>query len=154
MTTWKPVPGYEGHYEVSDEGQVRSLRRRVPIILAASVGKRGYRVADLRVGGVRRARYVHQLVLEAFVGPRPGGMITRHLDDNPLNNRLENLRYGTVIENGRDAVRNGRTTRKAHCPQGHPYSGKNVYFDGRSRKCRKCTAAAQRRYQARKAAAR
>lgn len=149
MATWRPVQGYEGHYEVSDEGQIMSLRRGEPIVLAATVGRRGYRVVDLRVGGVRRARYVHQLVAEAFIGPRPDGMVTRHLDDDPLNNRATNLAYGSVIDNAQDALRNGRHphARKTHCPQGHPYDSG---LPG-NRRCRTCNRAAVRRYKASKA---
>jgi hypothetical protein len=58
-----------------------------------------------RDGGTRD---VHRIVLDAFVGPRPDGMECRHLDDDPTNNALSNLVWGTRSENQLDAVRNGR----------------------------------------------
>lgn len=53
-------------------------------------------------------RYVHQLVCEAFHGPRPPGLMTRHLDGDPLNNHASNLKWGTQIENEADKDRHGR----------------------------------------------
>jgi hypothetical protein len=53
-------------------------------------------------------RYVHHLVLEAFVGPRPKGMECCHWDDDATNNRLSNLRWGTRLDNMQDRIRNGR----------------------------------------------
>lgn len=55
--------------------------------------------------GDQRMMYVHHAVLLAFVGPRPEGLLTRHLDGNCLNNRLDNLRYGTKSENSADFYR-------------------------------------------------
>lgn len=52
-------------------------------------------------------RFVHRLVLEAFVGPCPNGMECRHLDGDPSNNALDNLCWGTRLENHRDSVRHG-----------------------------------------------
>lgn len=158
---WLPVPGYETSYEVSSLGRVRSLPRRVP---------RGNH-SMLVSGGLRRLvlshdryvvtlghddqRYVHHLVLEAFVGPRPDPRLHgRHLDDDPLNNRLENLDWGTCSDNMHDRVRNGihHNTIKTHCPQGHLYDEANTYQrpDG-GRDCRKCTKARGERYRQRKA---
>lgn len=52
-------------------------------------------------------KYVHRLVLEVFVGPCPPGMECRHLDGNPANNNLDNLKWGTHIENSQDSIRHG-----------------------------------------------
>ena len=57
--------------------------------------------------GRKDQRFVHRLVLEAFVGPCPDGMECRHLDGNPGNNRLDNLAWGTRAENQQDAIRHG-----------------------------------------------
>jgi hypothetical protein len=59
------------------------------------------------LGGVKKRRYLHNLVLEAFVGPRPKGQVTRHLDGDKTNNTLSNLQYGTVSENMADRVMHG-----------------------------------------------
>jgi hypothetical protein len=55
--------------------------------------------------GRKDQRYIHRLVLEAFVGPCPDGMECRHLDGNPGNNRLDNLAWGTRAENQADSIR-------------------------------------------------
>ena len=164
MENWKPVPGYEGCYEVSDRGSVRSLDR------VARDGKRlrGQAIAPwqmpsghLRVGltrnGIKRTLKVHRLVLLAFVGPPPTGMEVLHRDGDPTNNTLENLRWGTKSENSRDQLAHGThaEARKVQCPSGHPYDATNTYVSPTSghRKCRECTRINQRAaYHAKRAA--
>ena len=68
-------------------------------------------------GRYERAQiHVHVLVLAAFVGPRPEGMVTRHLDGNPANNRLANVCYGTNAENAQDRIRHGTHRRGEDAP--------------------------------------
>ena len=106
---WRAVPGWPG-YNVSNTGKVRGSRGWV---LSPYYLKRGgYAYVDLRQGGRRKNSRVHILVLEAFVGPRRAGQECRHLDGNPANNCLENLRWGSPRENGADRVRHGSTTTK------------------------------------------
>jgi hypothetical protein len=70
--------------------------------------KRGpYWKVDLYQDAVRREARVHVLMAEAFIGPRPEGQIVRHLDDNPDNNHISNIVYGTYSDNLRDARSNG-----------------------------------------------
>lgn len=116
---WRPIPRFEG-YEASDRGRVRSWRapgrgecRRVhPLIRKLIPNVRtGYLDVMLSVGGELRLRKVAQLVLEAFVGLRPTGYETRHLDGNITNNRLENLAWGTRQDQFNDQVRHGTDTR-------------------------------------------
>ena len=118
---WKPVPNFYG-YEVSDLGEVRSWNPRngrgvkgsafEPTILNPTPFKDS---KYLRVGmansttGKYMTRRVHQLVLESFVGPCPAGHLVMHLDDDPTNNALTNLRYGTPQENLDDMVSKGRS---------------------------------------------
>lgn len=100
---WRSVPDHPG-YEVSNLGCIRSYRDRqghpasAPRLLSPAIVQ-GYR--HIKLGRSRQTK-VHILVLEAFVGPRPDGMVCRHLDGNPLNNRLSNLRWGTPEENYAD----------------------------------------------------
>ena len=111
--TWKPIPNHEG-YEVADSGDVRSwLPRNGSGGLASS--PRLLTIlpfADspyLRVSLRGKTRRVHQLVLETFVGPCPAGHIVMHLDDNPTNNALSNLCYGTHQDNSDDMINKGRS---------------------------------------------
>ena len=66
--------------------------------------------------GNRRHRYVHRIVLESFIGSCPKGMECRHLDGNRLNNRLDNLQWGTKSENVKDKDRHGTSSRGMRNP--------------------------------------
>jgi hypothetical protein len=102
--------------------------------------------------GKNNSRLVHILVLEAFVGPRPDGAYGLHWDDDPSNNRVENLRWGTPSENMYDKVRNGRhhNAEKTACKYGHPLTGENLTIDTLGKRvCRTCQRERMRRYRAR-----
>lgn len=153
MENWKPIPGHEGRYEVSDHGRVRSLLRGGRFLTQCK-GTNGYRYVGLYVPGRRGSvrAFVHVLVLEAFVGPRPDGYDACHLNDDRECNLLENLQWGTRRENMLQKVRNGRhpKTKLTECPQGHPYDNENTYISPVGhRSCRACRAAAARRHRAR-----
>lgn len=150
---WRPVVGYEGCYEVSDRGRVKSLTRLVPSkagstrtspgrLLATPPTKGGGGYPRVSLGSNTNTRFVHLLVLEAFVGPRPEGMEGCHNDGNPANNRLDNLRWDTHSSNISDAVQHGTHTNasKTHCPQGHPKTPENTYIAPKrgERQCRIC----------------
>lgn len=159
---WRPIAGYEDRYEVSNHGRVRSLDWWIyrddtpnPIrhhgrMLKPGVNSHGYHLVTLSRGGKRDQRRVHRLVAEAFIGPPPPGLVVRHLDDMPSNNRVGNLAYGTVHENSIDAVENGRNAQlqKTHCPAGHEYSEENTHIEERNgrplRRCLTCRRLTQR----------
>ena len=118
MEKWLPVPGYDGLYEVSSFGNVKSLARtRVgmngkPVsvrsrIRKPAVRKNSYLYVMLYRNAVAKWHGVHQLVLRAFVGECPAGMECRHLDGNPSNNKISNLKYGTRKENQADRRAHG-----------------------------------------------
>lgn len=155
---WLPVPG-ASRYEVSDHGRVRSLVRWTPPrILSPAKSRKGYLTVGIFTdagGGRPRTARVHHLVLEAFVGPRPPGRETRHLDGDPANNYLSNLQWGTASENQQDVLRHGThpNVNKTHCPAGHPYDAQNTYVCKQGRRsCRACGRAASARYAAKKRA--
>ena len=148
---WLPVVGYEGLYEVSDQGRVKRLARvgkswvLPERILKGSHNYRGY----AQVGMFGKSKKVHRLVLEAFVGPCPKGMVACHWNDDPSDNRLENLRWDTEKANQADKMRNGHNTNanKTHCPQGHEYTEENIYRrDNGYRQCRACNKIYRKRY--------
>lgn len=114
---WRAVPGHPA-YEVSNVGRVRSIDRPMLVrhptrgfvlrhkrgqILRPGTLKSGHQFVVLSGGA---GRLVHALVLLAFVGPRPEGMECCHWDDNPKNNSVDNLRWGTRAENVADFLRN------------------------------------------------
>ncbi len=157
---WKSIPGFEGHYEASDTGLIRSLDR----IIDAHHGNRwkpGVSVAAprrmkgriLKPGAApsghlhvvlegRDTRLVHVLVLETFIGPCPPSMECCHADDDPSNNRLENLSWGTRSQNSRDAIDNGRHFHAGvtHCKRGHELTPENTqrHKSGKRRTCLAC----------------
>lgn len=158
---WRYVAGYEGLYEVSNLGRVRSTERLDSlgrpcrsVELRPDIRPSGHlRVTFSRDGSVRRF-WVHRLVLDAFVGPRPKGTEGCHNDGDPTNNCVENLRWDTKSANALDRVRHGRDAhaRNTHCPRGHELTADNIYWDqgGRSRRCRSCTLAWQKADRVRK----
>jgi hypothetical protein len=117
MEIWKDLPGYEGKYQVSDQGRVRSMDREV---ICKSRDCKSYtkrlkgklltpRKGDdqghltVRLCNPRSRPFVHQLVLLTFNGPSKG-RICRHLDSDISNNTLANLAFGTRRENSIDFV--------------------------------------------------
>lgn len=155
---WLPVPGYEGIYEVSNLGRIKSHHYREDRILRPGGHPSGHLFVNLcRDGNPKRAG-VHQVVARAFVGERPDGYEVRHLDGDPTNNAATNLAYGTHADNMNDRRTHGTNHQlvKTHCPRGHEYDAINTYIypsNGR-RGCRKCTNQQGKEYRARRAAAR
>lgn len=138
---WLPVVGFEGKYEVSDLGRVRSLDRMVStsngtglrpcqgrVLSTQKRDGNGYVQHTLSDGTRKRPATAHVLVLEAFIGPRPDGNIIRHLDGNSLNNTLSNLRWGTQAANVADTIRHGRHRElaKVACIHGHRLVAPNL----------------------------
>lgn len=118
VSRWLPVAGYEGLYAVSDKGQVRSLDRVVRTrdgrvrrchgkLLAQSTIAKGYRTVTLSRDGLRDSFAVHRLVGEAFLGPLPPDMETRHGPGGHGDNSVDNLSYGSAAENEADKRRDG-----------------------------------------------
>jgi len=100
LLSWRPVVGHERMYEVSDTGLVRRIGGQ-PLLAQATYD--GYLAVGLydesrKLANKRRYR-VHRIVLEAFVGPAPAGMVAGHINNIRHDNRLENLRWMTQKEN-------------------------------------------------------
>ncbi len=167
---WRPVVDYEGIYEVSDHGRVRSLARTAPtargtrtvpavvLKLIIEPGRVPYRKVNLSAGKQRiRGHRVHVLVLEAFVGPRPPNKLGCHADDDPANNYLTNLSWSTHLDNAADRRRNGRGnlhTRKTACDHGHALGEPNLTRRARVLGWRDCLACARGRGRVQSAARR
>jgi hypothetical protein len=153
---WRPVVGYEGIYDVSNFGRLWS-RRFGGRLLNPSTDKKGYRRASLRKDGKGGWFGLHNLVLAAFIGPRPAGKeVTRHLDGNPDNNELSNLAYGTAADNYADRFEHGTAPHQLWtcCSNGHEYTPENTQWIGGRRQCRACRRRAWSAANARKSAER
>lgn len=159
--------GYEGWYEVSNHGRVRSLPREVIYtdgrrarrrgkLISAGPNHSGHLQLRLYRGGDKRTIRVHVLVLEAFVGPRTEGMVACHNDGNPSNNLVANLRWDTMAANMADKKRHGTCYQlnKTHCIRGHEYSPENtnIHKTTRARLCKTCQQDQSRRAYAKKLA--
>lgn len=121
---WKDIPGWEGAYQVSRTGLVRSVDRTIRVkdpfgvmaprtftgrVLRPYTLKNGYSMVSLTGPGRKRYYgYVHDLVLRAWRGPKPPRREVCHRDGTKDNNSLSNLRYGTRQSNIADRKRNGK----------------------------------------------
>lgn len=162
MSDWTPIPSWEGIYEAHPDGRVRSLDR---LIQAGrwTQRKQGRELRQSFAGrylavhlGRDRRRYVHQLIAETFIGPRPPGKVVCHNDGDVTNNAADNLRYDTRSENNRDMARHGthRLAARTHCAHGHEYTPENTRL--RPHGARLCITCARQRgaaYMRRKRAA-
>ena len=118
LEEWLPIIGYEGWYEVSNLGRVRSLPRKVPaklgslasrpgVLLRAALKRDGYPFVRLSKNGKNRVYLVHVLVAEAFIGPRAPLYELDHKNGNKMDNAVGNLEYVTRSENMRRAFAMG-----------------------------------------------
>lgn len=109
MTTpedWRPIPGYPCYW-ASDSGRIASTKQGGWRVLRPRVNNKGYSELSVHNGTGFVTMRVHTLVALAFYGARPSCLVTRHLDGNKLNNRVDNLRYGTNLENEEDSRLHG-----------------------------------------------
>ena len=107
MERWKPVLGFEGKYEVSDQGRLRNVQKGAGHvtgrILRVGLNLKGY--AQYTLGKYGGRHTAHLLVMQAFVGPKPEGLEINHKNGIRDDNRLENLEYCTKSENCLHLVR-------------------------------------------------
>lgn len=132
---WKPVPGWEGRYSVSDQGRVRSEDQVITTKAGVRKPHRG-RILRPRLGsgrfsvqlGKNNSQLIHRLVMLAFVGPCPDGMEVCHQNGDPTDNRLSNLRYddhsGNMYDRGLHGTDHQRN--KTHCKRGHILNWPNL----------------------------
>lgn len=154
---WKEIPGYEGFYEASNLGRVRSMERWVRAsrttdtlrlspakLRSLSTKKSGHIKVSLYREGKERTHHVHSLVLTTFVGPRPEGKEACHNNGVPSDNSLTNLRWDTKRENNLDKGRHGTDHKRnrTHCPRGHELKQPNLVngdFLKGYRNCKACS---------------
>lgn len=145
---WRDIPGYEGLYQASTAGRIRSLDRdseqgfRRGVVLSMRPHPNG---GHLQVGLSKQGRNttfkVHRLVLATFVGPCPEGMEGCHNNGDVNDNSLENLRWDTRLANIHDSIRHGthNSLGITHCKRGHEFSPENTRFTQvGARACRIC----------------
>ena len=114
MEEWRDIKGYEGMYQISSQGRVRSLEHYVKqknrwgqtveriqksCIHKQNISKHGYIRNSLHKDGTAKIYFVHRLVYEAFIGEIPEGMQVNHINEIKTDNRVENLNLMTPKEN-------------------------------------------------------
>lgn len=122
---WKDIPGYEGKYQVSNMGRIKSLQRTIKGVnqfgcfewiskeRILKAGKRdSYGHLSVVLNNPRKSYSVHQLVMAAFVGDTPDGMDICHNNCDSADNRLCNLRFDTRTENILDVYKVGRAWKR------------------------------------------
>lgn len=158
---WKPVTGYEGLYEVSNQGRVRSLPKKVRrphtrpyttklYVLKGRVGNKHGHIHVILTdhNGKARNHWVHRLVALEWCDRLPGQDYVLHGPEGPAVNRADHLRWGTHAEN--DADKDVHRTRPIYmpperCSAGHLMTEENTYRPPKrptNRLCREC----QRKY--------
>lgn len=112
---WRPIPGLNGKYMASSLGRIISRQRRKARLMKIQTNSGGYQTVTIysdrhpKWGG---SEYVHDLVALTFIGPKPPGACVLHYDDDPTNNRVFNLRYGSMADNMLDAKFNSAPDRQ------------------------------------------
>jgi hypothetical protein len=144
---WSTIPGFGGKYSISRSGEIRSAehtvrRRDGKTQTFRSRTVRHYQdgpywAVTLNSAGKSTHAWVHRLLAQAFIPNTEGLPVVRHLNDDGLDLRIENLAWGTQSDNLRDCVRNGghAQANKAVCIRGHEF----IQQDGR-RRCMTCAA--------------
>ena len=123
---WRPIKGYEGLYEVSNLGRIKSLKRLVKKwdgyrivpekILTPRANNRGYLRINLCKDGITKTFSPHRLVAEAFI-PNPDNLpCVNHKDENPLNNVVSNLEWCTYSYNNSYGTARERASEKLSKP--------------------------------------
>jgi hypothetical protein len=109
---WRPVVGFEGVYEISSLGRVRRILKSSGTKAGRMLKPQysnpdGYPSVVLYVQQEGRFRFLHHLVAEAFIGPRPAGKEINHIDGNKKNPDVKNLEYVSPSQNRKHAVDHG-----------------------------------------------
>lgn len=138
---WKDIPGYEGMYQVSDKGGIRSCERTIVtrrgfarVIkgkeIKPSLNNGGYLITHLCKGSVIKSFCVHYIVALAFIGKRPKNMDVDHINEDKKDNRICNLRYLSRHENASRSTK-GRFWKGSNSMEHNPRTKRVVgYKDG------------------------
>jgi len=114
MEIWKDIPGYEGLYQASDFGNIKSLSRKIKckngkLVLfhgkniTPYINNTGYYKVRLHKKNISKTDYVHRIIMKTFKENK--NFHVNHMDNNPLNNNINNLEWCTQKENVNHAMK-------------------------------------------------
>lgn len=119
---WKDIKGYEGHYQISNLGRVKSLSRittfrgkkrlEKELILREGTSKKGYSLVSLQKNGIAKTQRVHRLVAQAFIPNINNYQQVNHKDENKKNNCVDNLEWCDCKYNNNYGLRTSKISKK------------------------------------------
>lgn len=121
---WKDIEGYDGLYQVSNLGRVKTFQFNKGRIMKGYKTPLGYMMVCLRKNGTPTKEFVHRLVAKTFIENPEDKPYVNHLDCNPSNNVVTNLEWCTQGENVRYCAKLGRC--RSACGEDHPLSKLNI----------------------------
>ena len=132
---WRDIEGYEGKYQISNLGRVKSLgtKNKKEKILKFDYNNKGYKCVRLYLNGKGKHIYVHRLVAEAFIDNPNKYPWVNHRDENPKNNCVDNLEWCTRLYNTNYGSRNQRVSNSKK-GRNNPMYGKNYGKNPRARR--------------------
>lgn len=140
MEEWRPIKNFEGKYEISSFGRVKSLARTVvhrnrtqpksERILKNRINQRGYCVVVLCKDNKTYPNLVHRLVAETFIPNPLNKPVVDHIDTDRQNNKVENLRWVTTKENCLNPLTRKKSSQSK---KGHPYWGRKLTEEERNK---------------------
>lgn len=146
---WKDIPGYEGRYQASTLGRIRSTMRQKPHVLTLHTYKNSpyYKVLLINAEGRRKWHRAHRLVYITFIGPIPEGLVIDHISGDRLDNSVSNLRATTVADNCRNPNTIMNYRNRKHSPEefAHRSEGQKRRFQRADEKARMLLVAAKGR---------
>lgn len=156
---WRPIHTWGHLYEVSNYGRIRSLprvrdegqrRNWTGTVLKPAPRHAGHLVVSLRDSPRHDSEYVHRIVAKAFLPNPENHPLVRHLDDNPSNNHVSNLAWGTYQDNADDRERNRIQIVRDFCVRDHPMTSDNVRMQPSGLICKRCNTILARYYKEKK----
>ena len=107
-TNWMPVKGYEGLYEINEDGTIKSFHKRnFQKEITPRIDRGGYHAVSLSKRGNTQSKFVHRLIAENFIANPNNKKFINHINGNKLDNRKENLEWFTHSENMLHAYKTG-----------------------------------------------
>lgn len=130
---WKSIKGYEGIYEISNKGRIKTFHNNDKIFLKPKVNYKGYEYISLCKNGIMKWYFIHTLVANTFVNNPNNYLIINHIDKNPSNNCADNLEWCNHSYNAKysiDEIKKAHRHEKISIIRINNVTGEKVYYSG------------------------